>query len=108
MTGKEPQELINQAKLTWNWQQWVVVSPGFAEIINKMLSRQPSDRYQSLTEVEKALAILPRVKSQQLLTTNQQLNNFSASQEATVGANLNKILALIMAFLMIISGVQLH
>ena len=69
-----------------------------ADIINKMLSRQPSDRYQSVTEVEKALAILPRVKSQQLLTTNQQLNNFSASQEATVGANLNKILALIMAF----------
>ena len=90
LTGKEPQELINQAKLTWNWQQWVVVSPGFAEIINKMLSRQPSDRYQSVTEVEKALAILPRVKSQQLLTINQQLNNFSASQEATVGANINQ------------------
>ena len=86
LTGKEPQELIDKTTLTWNWQRWVTVSPGLAEMIDKMLSRQPGDRYQSVTEVEKALAILPGVKSQQLPT----INNFYPSQEVTVGGTPNQ------------------
>ncbi|MEM1169347.1 MAG: serine/threonine-protein kinase [Cyanobacteria bacterium P01_H01_bin.35] len=90
LTGKEPQELIDQTTLTWNWQRWVAVSPELAEIINKMLSRQPGDRYQSVTEVGQALATLPGVKFQQLPTINQEQNNFSPFQEATVGATPNQ------------------
>ncbi len=90
LTGKEPQELIDQTTLTWNWQRWVSVSPELAEIINKMLSRQPGDRYQSVTEVGEALATLPGVKFQQLPTINQEPNNFSSSQKATVGATPNQ------------------
>ncbi|NJO71645.1 MAG: serine/threonine protein kinase [Oscillatoriales cyanobacterium RM1_1_9] len=56
MTGQEPQHLMDQNTLTWNWQRWVNVSPELAYVINRMLSRQPGDRYQSALEVEKALA----------------------------------------------------
>ncbi len=90
LTGKEPQELIDQTTLTWNWQRWVAVSPGLAEIINKMLSRQPGDRYQFVTELEQALATLPGVKFQQLPTIHQEPNNFSSSKGATVGATPNQ------------------
>ncbi|MGD1713737.1 protein kinase domain-containing protein [Dapis sp. BLCC M172] len=89
LTGKEPQELIDQTTLTWNWQRWVTVSSGLAEIIEKMLSRQPGDRFQSVTEVGQALSTLPGVKFQHLPTINQEQNNFSPSQEVTVGGTQN-------------------
>ncbi|NEO53053.1 MAG: serine/threonine protein kinase [Okeania sp. SIO3B5] len=90
LTGKEPQQLIDQTTLTWNWQRWVAVSPGLAEMINRMLSHQPGDRYQSVTEVEQALERLPHIKSQQLPTINQEQNNPSPSQQPTVGATPNQ------------------
>ncbi|MGD1804004.1 protein kinase domain-containing protein [Dapis sp. BLCC M126] len=90
LTGKEPQELIDKTTLTWNWQRWVAVSPELAEILNKMLSRQPGDRYQSVTEVGQALATLPGVKYQQLPTINQEQNNFSPFQEVTAGTTPNQ------------------
>ncbi|MEG3979055.1 serine/threonine-protein kinase, partial [Microcoleus sp. herbarium8] len=55
LTGKEPQELLDQRTLQWNWQQQVQVSPGLAAVLNRMLNRSPGDRYQSVSEVAKAL-----------------------------------------------------
>ncbi|MGB3508873.1 MAG: protein kinase [Microcoleaceae cyanobacterium] len=93
LTGKEPQELIDQTTLTWNWQQFVAVSPELAEIINKMLSRQPGDRYQSVLEVDQALKILPTAKPQQVPSTinqEEEENNPPPSQQPTVGATPNQ------------------
>ncbi|NES91944.1 MAG: hypothetical protein F6K13_23455 [Okeania sp. SIO2B9] len=90
LTGKEPQQLIDQTTLTWNWQRWVAVSLGLAEVINRMLSHQPGDRYQSVTEVDQALERLPHIKSQQLPTINQEQNNPSSSQQPTIGATPNQ------------------
>jgi serine/threonine protein kinase len=58
LTGKEPQELYDDRSLTWYWQQWAKVSPGFAQVINRMLSYRPGDRYQSVSEVVQALQAL--------------------------------------------------
>lgn len=58
LTGQEPQYLLDQTTLSWNWQPYTNVSSNFAQIIDKMLSRQPSDRYQSAMEVEQALQTL--------------------------------------------------
>ncbi|MEG4285095.1 serine/threonine-protein kinase [Microcoleus sp. A006_D1] len=55
LTGKEPQELLDQTTLHWNWQQRVQVSAGLALVLNRMLNRSPGDRYQSVSEVAQAL-----------------------------------------------------
>ncbi len=55
LTGKEPQDLYDDSLLTWHWQQWTQVSPGFAQVLNRMLSYRPGDRYQSASEVAQAL-----------------------------------------------------
>ncbi len=51
LTGKEPEELVDDTNLTWNWRPSARVSDELAEILNRMLSYQPSDRYQSAREV---------------------------------------------------------
>jgi serine/threonine-protein kinase len=55
LTGKEPQDLFDDATLTWYWQRWATVTPGFAQVLNRMLSYRPGDRYQSVSEVVRAL-----------------------------------------------------
>ena len=55
LTGREPQTLLDDTTLTWYWQRWVTVSPGFAQVLNKMLSYRPGDRFQSVAEVVQAL-----------------------------------------------------
>lgn len=59
MTGREPHELYDDRNLVWNWQRWVPqVHPGLAEVLNRMLSYRPGDRYQSVSEVAQALQAL--------------------------------------------------
>jgi serine/threonine protein kinase len=55
LTGKEPNELYDETTLTWYWQRWVTVSPGFAAVLDRMLSYRPSERYQSCADVIQAL-----------------------------------------------------
>ncbi len=64
LTGREPPELFDDSTLTWYWQRWVSVSPGFAQVINRMLSYRPGDRYQSANEVIQALQAAVPVPSQ--------------------------------------------
>ena len=62
LTGREPQELFDDLTLIWHWQRWATVTPGFAQVLNRMLSYKPSDRYQNVAEVAKALqAIEPQI-----------------------------------------------
>ncbi|WP_310411091.1 serine/threonine-protein kinase [Chamaesiphon sp. OTE_8_metabat_110] len=56
MTGRKPESLIDKSTMTWKWHQWVpTLTPWFAKILNKMLSRVPNSRYQSAIEVAQAL-----------------------------------------------------
>jgi serine/threonine-protein kinase len=55
LTGKEPQSLFDDTQLIWRWRRWVNVSDELANILNKMLSYRPGDRYQSAMEVMQAL-----------------------------------------------------
>lgn len=57
LTGREPQELFDDTQLAWNWQS-VGVNPRLAQVLNRMLSFKPSDRYQSVVEVSQALQAL--------------------------------------------------
>lgn len=58
LTGKEPQELFDENQLTWNWQKLVKVDPRFAQILNRMLSHSPSDRFASVADLTQALQVL--------------------------------------------------
>ncbi|MCS6783090.1 MAG: protein kinase [Gloeomargarita sp. SKYBB_i_bin120] len=59
LTGCEPQELYDDRTLTWRWQERVQLSPHFTQVLQKMLSHRPGDRYQSAKEVLQALGETP-------------------------------------------------
>jgi serine/threonine-protein kinase len=55
LTGKAPQELLDRYSLEWLWQDYKPVSPGLAQILNKMLADRPRERYHSALEVIEAM-----------------------------------------------------
>lgn len=50
LTGQDPEQLFDQATLTWRWPR-EQVSPALAAVLGRMLAWQPVDRYQSATAV---------------------------------------------------------
>lgn len=56
LAGKEAQEIREYH--TWSWRNYANVNPQLADILDKMLSFQPEDRYQSAREVTAALSNL--------------------------------------------------
>jgi serine/threonine-protein kinase len=59
LTGREPHSLFDPVTLTWQWQRYASVSPKFADLINRMLSAKPSDRYSSANDVLAHLSAPP-------------------------------------------------
>ena len=59
LTGCEPQELYDDHTLTWRWQQRITLNPALTNVLNKMLSHRPGDRYASAKDVLKALGEMP-------------------------------------------------
>ncbi|MDF2389134.1 protein kinase, partial [Nostoc ellipsosporum NOK] len=59
LTGKQPQELIDTYTLTWQWRREITLSPLLGQVLDKMLSSRPSDRYQSARQVLEALNPVP-------------------------------------------------
>jgi serine/threonine-protein kinase len=55
LTGKDPQELLDTFTMNWMWRQEVQLSPTLGMVLDRMLARLPSDRYQSAEEVLTAL-----------------------------------------------------
>jgi serine/threonine protein kinase len=58
LTGRAPTDLLSDGQVNWAWRNWVNISDGLAEVLGKMLSYQPVDRYQSSVEVFQALQSL--------------------------------------------------
>lgn len=60
LTTQEPQVLFDENSLSWNWQKWISpVSPVLAQVLNRMLSYRPGDRYPNARAVVRALASPP-------------------------------------------------
>lgn len=57
LTGKEPQELYDDNLALWSWQRFARVSPRFAQVLNRMLSFIPGERFQNASEVAQALQL---------------------------------------------------
>ncbi|WP_341530685.1 serine/threonine-protein kinase [Nostoc sp. UHCC 0302] len=86
LTGKEPSELFDEHELTWNWQRWARVNPRFALVLNRMLNRLPSDRYQNALDVAQALQavdqppiITPEVSNLQTIAVGRSPNSVPPS-----------------------------
>ena len=60
LTGRSPQELYDPVEATWSWTRWINLSAGFAQVLERMLSYRPGDRYQSAPEVARLLQSLPQ------------------------------------------------
>jgi serine/threonine-protein kinase len=59
LTGRQPQELIDTYTLTWQWRREVSLSPNLEQVLEKMLSPIPGDRFQSARQVLIALNSSP-------------------------------------------------
>ncbi len=86
MTGKKPQELFDESSMSWRWHQWVpTLSTRFAQILNKMLSPRPNNRYQSANEVLLALRAISGLVSAEIIASplsadQKSVNRNSASK----------------------------
>ena len=58
LTGKEPSAIFEGDRLNWGWRKWTQIDDRFAQMLGKMLSISPNDRYQSAIEVERDLQSL--------------------------------------------------
>ncbi|MDB9338838.1 MULTISPECIES: serine/threonine protein kinase [Cyanophyceae] len=51
MTGKQPQQLLDQYTLTWTWDREITVSSLMSQALNRMLAPRGGHRFQSADEV---------------------------------------------------------
>jgi serine/threonine protein kinase len=58
LTGKEPVALFEGDLISSEWRRWTRIGDGFFNILQRMLSPQPTARYQSANEVFQALQSL--------------------------------------------------
>jgi serine/threonine protein kinase len=58
LTGKEPSTLFVNGVMNWDWRNWNQISDGLADVLCRMLSVNPRDRYQSGVDVFQALQSL--------------------------------------------------
>lgn len=56
LTDKDSSELRDSSSNSWNWRSEARVSPGFAQVLDRMLRAKPSDRYPSAKAVLDALS----------------------------------------------------
>lgn len=68
LTGREPQDLMDSQDLSWCWQPYTQISPILAEVLQKMLSLHPGDRYGSARDVWMALSPLLQAQPSTQLT----------------------------------------
>jgi serine/threonine protein kinase len=64
LTGKEATTLFVNGTMNWDWRNWTYISDGLANVLYRMLSINPRDRYQSGVDVFQALQSLSIVNSQ--------------------------------------------
>jgi serine/threonine protein kinase len=64
LTGKEATALFVNGSMNWDWRNWTYISDGLANVLYRMLSPNPRDRYQSGVDVFQALQSLSISNSQ--------------------------------------------
>jgi serine/threonine protein kinase len=91
LTGKQPTTLLNRKSLGWEWQQYATVSEPLAQVIDRAISLDIKQRYQSASQMYRDLqtkaidvnTVINRVeksaKSQETLILNRETSPESIS-----------------------------
>jgi serine/threonine protein kinase, bacterial len=103
LTGKEPPELIDPQNFTWNWREYIDLSPNLASTLDRMLQLRPNNRFESAADVLKALEIgtasaasstpehnLPATKVVSNAVSSSNASSLPNTQAATVVAGGSK------------------
>jgi len=88
LTGQEPQDLLNPQTLNWEWRRFIMLSPRFAAVLERMLAYHPSDRYSSAQEVLQALQSPPSAYSPSAYSQQQSPRSSVNQVESRSGAGL--------------------
>lgn len=91
VSGKEPQDLIDDHTLSWNWRRFVNLSPTLGAVLDKMLSQNMRDRYQSARQVLQALtsnSAAPRSTPNQPFTPHTQ-GTLAVAASSHTGSHAN-------------------
>ncbi len=84
LTGKDPSALFVNGAMNWDWRNWTQISDGMADVLHRMLSPNPSDRYQSGVEVFQALQSLSIVSDRQPQSGDLRATGLHHMDTATV------------------------
>jgi serine/threonine-protein kinase len=93
MTGKKPEALLDQSTMNWRWHQWLPgLSPWFGQILNRMLSHRPNQRYASATDVAQALRSIEGLAGNSLPPRNSYIQpTHSAIRKPVVNSSSKPI-----------------
>jgi len=95
MTGKQPQDLLDQNTLHWTWHRELTLSPLLTKILNQMLHRQPSQRFKSADEISQLLQsnsssrTHAATKPTQLLQSNPSNRTYAAAKPTEFNPPVN-------------------
>jgi serine/threonine-protein kinase len=84
LTARPPQDLVDEMTMSWRWHQWVpALTPQFTKVLNRMLSPNPQNRYQSATEVLQTLRSLTGLTPPPIAPGSQSLSPASPPPEVS-------------------------
>ena len=87
LTGKEPSALFEGDRIDWNWRKWTRIGDEFAAILSRMLSFEPTDRYQSALAVSRDLQAIDPSQSPSIHGTPDPEHRPSTLRTVAVGGS---------------------
>jgi serine/threonine protein kinase, bacterial len=82
LTGQEPHNLYDEATQTWQWQQWVEISPRLSSILRQLLLRRNKLRHPSAEQIARTLK--PLLNSPALPSTESSVSSAPIVETAAV------------------------
>ncbi|KAM3093026.1 serine/threonine protein kinase [Phormidesmis sp. 146-35] len=84
LTGREPEELYDEKTQAWSWQEWAIVSPQFAQVLQRMLCPNPDKRFASAEKVRRAIAEIKLKKPTKIQnSTSTQTSDFAPQKSSS-------------------------
>lgn len=95
LTGKFPQQLFNRQTSQWDWET-INLNPSFQLVLKKMLTQEPSDRYQEANEVLQDLNNPPQPAQKNSPATRKSPSSYILTKSKPVGKLLGQVSLLLL------------